>query len=107
MRAHDEHIAGWHVLVDGEHIADLDWLSHDDPGRYQFALTILTSDTEKLTLALGSTASRTPNDRIVLQNRATGGFVASIHDETFVGIRVWGLSEVPPFCHISDITSDE
>jgi hypothetical protein len=106
----DEHKAGWHVLLGDEHIADLDWIGAEDLHfRYLFRLVSITSDVTKIAHALKSTALRAPDQRVILQNRASGAFLtdenfcADLRDDSTVGLRPLARAELPPFCDVIDI----
>ena len=62
--------------------------------------------------ALRRTASRNTDLQVVLQNRASGAFLADnkffadIRDDSTVALRPLARAELPPFCHVSDIPED-
>lgn len=89
---HKEHEAGWHVLFEGECIAELDYLRDDQPF-HMFHFTPRTDDQRKIDYALRSTAMRDPDSRIQFQNRANairvpdGPFLANLREPAIVFIR--------------------
>jgi hypothetical protein len=86
-QSHKEHEAGWRILLDGECIAELEYL-HDDQPFHLFRFISRTDDQQKLDYALQSTAMRKPDSRIQFQNRVfsvsvpDGPFLANLHDDT-------------------------
>jgi hypothetical protein len=78
--------------MDGECIAELDYL-HDDQPFHVFRFRARTGDQEKINHALCSTAERASDTRIVFQNRVfpvrvpDGPFLANLHEPADVFIR--------------------
>jgi hypothetical protein len=109
-----EHLAGWYVLLDGEHIATLEWLRLEDlhAGLYEFRLIRVTPDAEKIDYALRWANQRAPDKRVVLQHRVTGAFLTedkyfvSLRDDSTAGLRALGRAELPPFCPVADLADD-
>lgn len=107
----EEHTPGWHVLLDGEHIADLEWLEVEDlnSGHLLFRLVPAAVEAGKIDYALRRTASRRPDPRVVLQSRASGAFLsddqffADIRDPSIVALRSMGRAKLPPFCPVADL----
>lgn len=99
----EEHTAGWHVLLDGEHIADLDWLEVEDlnSSHFLFRLTPLVPDAGKIDYALRRTASRNTDLRVVLEHRVSGAFLADdqffadLRDDSTVALRPMAHAELP------------
>ena len=68
---HKEHESGWRVLLDGQCVAELDYLRDDQPF-HLFSLLCHTDDQSKIDHALRSAGIRDPDPRIEFENRASG-----------------------------------
>lgn len=101
---HKQHEAGWQVFLDGECIAELDYL-HDDQPFHLFHFTSITDDPRKLDYALRSTAMREPDSRVEFHNRVfplrvpDGPFLVNLHEPATVYIRDFRMP--------SDATQDD
>jgi hypothetical protein len=88
------------VLLDGEHIANLDWLYDNQPLHY-YLMTALTDDRSKLAYALDQNIKREDELRVVLQSAETGGlmaecfFIANIWEDDVVTTREFGFFVQP------------
>ena len=88
---HEEHETGWSVLLDGERIAELDYL-HDDQPFHLFQARLLTEDAAKIEYGLRNT-KREPGGRLQFHCRAgnvvvpDGEFFVDLHADGSVSVR--------------------
>jgi hypothetical protein len=70
-----EHQHGWAVVLDGERIAELNFLRIDPPF-YLFRARFLTTDAQKIDYGLRGTAKREPEERLEFHSLSSGAVVA-------------------------------
>ncbi|MGV3723246.1 MAG: hypothetical protein ACO1SX_20285 [Actinomycetota bacterium] len=88
------------VLLDGEHIADLDWL-YDAQPVHHYRLTLLTEDRSKVEYALDRAARRDDDLRVLLQNSDSGGLQAETFHISYISweehtVRMCGYGSFHP-----------
>jgi hypothetical protein len=91
-RQHQQHEAGWRVMLDDECIAELGYL-HDDQPFHLFRARLFTNDPTKLDYAFQHVAKREPGTRLQFHNRRTGEvaadehFISRLHADGTVSVR--------------------
>lgn len=88
----DEHRAGWYVFLDGECIAELEYVEDDWPARV-FCLHSKTDDRAKIQRALVTASHRDPDDSLEFRNKVypltvpDGPFIAVLQESGEVRLR--------------------